>query len=237
MGEAGKRGDPARPASPIGPGLWLAVSAERKMDSAPSGESGSAGAAEHYRAGLAIAERLAAADPTNTEWQRDLSISRSKLGDVAVAAGDLAGAPEHYRAGLAIRERLAAADPTNTGWQRDLSGSRERLGDVAAAAGDLTGAGEHYRAGLAIVRRLTEAQLDVFSPELARSLTSLGVVLTEMGRHDEAQALDRQALTIYLRLHRRQPDRLADDVGNAKRNMVIDLMKFGRTEGETAPRA
>ena len=46
------------------------------------------------------AERRAAADPTNTEWQRDLSISRSKLGDVAVAAGDLAGAAEHYRACL-----------------------------------------------------------------------------------------------------------------------------------------
>jgi hypothetical protein len=78
---------------------------------------------------------------------------------------------------------------------------------------------------------LTEAHLDVFLPELARSLTSLGVVLTELGGHYEAQALDREALTIYLRLHRRQPDRFADDVENAKRNMVIDLMNFGRTEG------
>ena len=39
---------------------------------------------------------------------------------------------------------------------------------------------------------------------------------------------------IYLRLHRRHPDRFADDVENAKRNMVIDLMNFGRTEGEAA---
>jgi hypothetical protein len=96
-----------------------------------------AAAAEHYRADLAIAERLAAADPTNTEWQRDLSVGRNKLGDVAVAAGDQAGAAEHHRAGLAICERLAAADPTNTGWQRDLSIGRNKLGDVAAAAGDL----------------------------------------------------------------------------------------------------
>ena len=41
-------------------------------------------------------------------------------------------------------------------------------------------------------------------------------------------------MTIYLRLHRRHPDRFADDVENAKRNMVIDLMNFGRTEGEAA---
>jgi hypothetical protein len=31
-----------------------------------------------------------------------------------------------------------------------------------------------------------------------------------------------------------RPDRFADDVENAKRNMVIDLMNFGRTEGEAA---
>ncbi|HEX2804873.1 MAG TPA: tetratricopeptide repeat protein [Kineosporiaceae bacterium] len=81
---------------------------------------------------------------------------------------------------------------------------------------------------------MTEAHLDVLLPELARSLTSLGVVLTELGRHDEAQTLDLEALTIYLRLHRRHPDRFAHDVENAKRNTVIDLMNFGRTEGEAA---
>ena len=65
-----------------------------------------------------------------TKWQRDLSISRDNLGDLAVAAGDLAGAGEQYRASLGIAERLAGADPTNTEWQRDLSIKRERLIDL-----------------------------------------------------------------------------------------------------------
>jgi hypothetical protein len=108
-------------------------------------------------------------------WQRDLSISRNKLGDVAVAAGDLAGAGEHYRAAQVIAERLAAADPTNTGWQRDLSISRNKLGD------------------------------------------------------DEALTLDREALAIYLR---RQPERFAADVENAKRNVLVDLVNSGRTDDE-----
>src|SRR5450759_2857350 len=56
--------------------------------------------------------------------------------------------------------------------------------------------------------------------ELARSLTSLGVVLTELRRHDEDKTRNREALTSYVRLHRRHPDRFADDVENAKRNMV-----------------
>ena len=80
-----------------------------------------------YQASLDIAQRLAAADPANTEWQRDLSVSRNKLGDVARAAGDLATARGHYRASLDIRERLAAADPANTEWQRDLEFVRQRI--------------------------------------------------------------------------------------------------------------
>jgi hypothetical protein len=93
----------------------------------------------------ALLERLnqqihdrAAADPTNTGWQRDLSVSHLKVGDVAVAAGDLTAAATAYQAGLDLAVRLAAADPTNTGWQRDLTVSHDRLGDVAVAAGDLT---------------------------------------------------------------------------------------------------
>ena len=79
-----------------------------------------------YQAALDIAGRLAAADPANTGWQRDLSISHNKLGDVAVAAGDLAAARDRYQAALDIRVKLAAADPANTGWQRDLSISHEQ---------------------------------------------------------------------------------------------------------------
>ena len=45
-----------------------------------------------YQASLDIRARLAAADPANTDWQRDLSVSHNKLGDVAAAAGDLTAA-------------------------------------------------------------------------------------------------------------------------------------------------
>jgi hypothetical protein len=40
-----------------------------------------------YRDSLAIAERLAAADRSNTQWQRDLYVSNGKVGDVLVAQG------------------------------------------------------------------------------------------------------------------------------------------------------
>jgi tetratricopeptide (TPR) repeat protein len=77
-------------------------------------------ALKSYQDALAIADRLAKADPGNAGWQRDLSVSQDKVGDVQVAQGDLPAALKSYQDGLAIRDRLAKADPGNAGWQRDL---------------------------------------------------------------------------------------------------------------------
>jgi len=89
------------------------------------------GALSAYRASLAIRERLAAADPGNAGWQRDLSVSHIKLGDVLRAQGDLTGALCAYRATHEILARLAAADPQNAGWQRDLWVSCWRMAMMA----------------------------------------------------------------------------------------------------------
>jgi hypothetical protein len=66
----------------------------------------------------------AAADPANTGWQRDLSVSHDKLGDVAVATGDLPAARTAYQTSLDIAERFTALDPDNARLQRAL---RERI--------------------------------------------------------------------------------------------------------------
>jgi hypothetical protein len=91
-------------------------------------------ARDHYQASLDIAERLAAADSANSGWQRDLSVSHERLGDVAVDAGDLATARDHYQASLDIRERLAAANPANTGWQRDLGFVRQKIHSLTSGS-------------------------------------------------------------------------------------------------------
>src|SRR2546422_5633229 len=60
------------------------------------------GALAAYEEGRAIAERLAALDAGNTQWQHDLSISHDRIGDVRQAQGDLKGALAAYEEGLAI---------------------------------------------------------------------------------------------------------------------------------------
>ena len=71
-----------------------------------------------FHQSLAVAERLAQADPGNAGWQRDLSVSHNKIGDVEVAQGALAAALTSYQASHDIFKRLAQADPGNAGWQQ-----------------------------------------------------------------------------------------------------------------------
>ena len=94
---------------------------------------------------MRISDRLAKADPGNAGWQRDLSVSYNKIGDVLVAQGNLPEALKSFRDGLAIRDRLAKADPGNAGWQRDLSVSYNKIGDVLVAQGNLPEALKAFR--------------------------------------------------------------------------------------------
>jgi tetratricopeptide (TPR) repeat protein len=90
-----------------------------------------ADARRDYEEAHRMAQRLTAGDPSNTEWQRDLSVSYNRLGDVAVAQGQLEEAARSYGEALAIAKKLAAGDPSNTAWQRDVWVSYWRLADLA----------------------------------------------------------------------------------------------------------
>ena len=97
-----------------------------------------------YTQSRAIIERLAARDPANTSWQRELAVAHSQVGVVAQARGDLTAADQAYTQYLAISERLAALDPANTDWQQNLAVAHAGSGDVAQARGDLTAADQAY---------------------------------------------------------------------------------------------
>ena len=149
----------------------------------------------------------AAADPANTGWQRDLSLSHNRLGDVATAAGDLAAAQAAYQASLDTRTRLAAADPANAGWQRDLSVSHSKLGDVAIAAGDLAAARAAYQASLDIFVRLAAADPANagWEHDLAISYERLGDVAIAAGDLAAARAAYQADLDIAARLAAADP--------------------------------
>ena len=90
------------------------------------------GALAAFDEGLTIFRDLAARDPGNAGWARDVSVSLNKVGDVRVAQGDLPGALAAFDESLTIRRDLAARDPGNAGWARDVSVSLDRSATCAS---------------------------------------------------------------------------------------------------------
>ena len=148
--------------------------------------------------GLAIAEKLAALDPGNTEWQRDLSIAYSKVGDILEATGRNDEALAAHRKDLALTEKLVAADPRNAEWQRDLSITFERIGAVLLKIGRRAEAVDAFRRALAI--RETLAAADAGN---ALWQTDLVISLVQVARlGDDPRARLTRALDITQRLDR-----------------------------------
>ncbi|MGO9693212.1 MAG: TIR domain-containing protein [Mycobacterium sp.] len=168
----------------------------------------SASAANLATATLDIFERLAGADPDNPQYQRDLSVSLSGVGDVRVARGDPEGALPAYTRALQIVERLVRADPDNTNYPRDLAFSLERVGDVRVARGDAEGALQAYTRALQIAERLVRADPDNtgYQRDLAFSLIRVAEVRVARGDPDGALQAYTRALDIFERLVRADPD-------------------------------
>jgi tetratricopeptide (TPR) repeat protein len=157
-------------------------------------------ALEAFRASLAIAERLVAADPTNSILQRDLSMRLNKTGDALAAQGKLQVALDHYRRSLAIRERLADGDPSSAELQRDVSMSHDRIGNLLAKQGKVEEGIAELQASLKITIRLVAA--DPANPDWQRDLyasyRNLGLVQERTGNSGEARDMYCRAKSVVV---------------------------------------
>ena len=177
-------------------------------------------ALEAYQKSLANSEKLAAADPGNTELLRDLTIGYEKVGDVLTAFGRHDEALTNYRKELPIMERLLAADSGNAEWQRDLAVTYERLGDVLVKLGRRAEALEAHRKCLAIRERLTAAD-----PGNAQWQGDLIISLFRLaGLGDDSKARLVRALELTQQLDR--AGKLAADQKGWLRLISQELAKF-----------
>jgi tetratricopeptide (TPR) repeat protein len=160
-----------------------------------------------FRNGLEISERMVWDDPRNAEWQRELSVSHSRLGDVQRSQGDLAGALASFRKAMEISERLARQDPSNDEWQRDLNVNHGKLGNVQLTQGDWAGALASFRKAMEISERL--ARQDPINAQWQRDLSlshgKLGNVQLAQGDLTGALASFRKAVEICERLAQHDP--------------------------------
>jgi tetratricopeptide (TPR) repeat protein len=134
---------------------------------------------------LAIAKRLAEQDKSNVDWQRDLSLSYEKVGDVLVAQGKLHEALEAYQQGLAIAKALAEQDPTNAVWQNATAWSRYCVAKVLIRIkdGDRNEARRLVIEGIDIIKRLEhQGALDTNAQDTLNKLNKIATALTSSSR-------------------------------------------------------
>lgn len=86
------------------------------------------GALDRYHRLLDFFERLAQAEPDRSDYQRDLSVSYERLGDLYRALGEGEKAREYFLKALDIAERLAQAEPDRSDYQVDLAVSLAKVG-------------------------------------------------------------------------------------------------------------
>ncbi|MCP4593479.1 MAG: hypothetical protein GY842_22305, partial [bacterium] len=107
-------------------------------------------ARETYEELVRVHAERAEKEPDRADYQRDLSVSFNKLGDLQQAMGEGEAARDLFAMSLQIRERLAAAEPDRADYQRDISVSFERLGDLQQAMGEVEAARDLFAKDLAI---------------------------------------------------------------------------------------
>ena len=88
-----------------------------------------------HRDSLAIRERLAAADPSNTEWQRDLAISHYNLALDYEGQDRITDALHELILGRDIMAALVAIAPGNAQWKRELVQLEHDIARLQAQAG------------------------------------------------------------------------------------------------------
>ena len=93
-----------------------------------------AAAAADYEEGLAITRNLVKQNPGNTQWQRDVFFSLTKIGDLKAQAGDTTAAAGPYSEAVAIARHLADLDPGNPSLLLDVAQGFCKIGDVKLAA-------------------------------------------------------------------------------------------------------
>lgn len=160
---------------------------------------------------LRFYRNLVSSDLANKAWQRDLSVTLNRLGDLALKQSNVDGALRYFTEGKTIRERLFANDPDNPAWHRALAASFSKLGGLAKVQGDLAGAEGCFTESKTIRERLVASDPSnaAWQRDLSTAFSRLGEVALEQDRLGEALHSFAESKAIIARF-------VASDPANAK---------------------
>jgi hypothetical protein len=84
-------------------------------------------ALENYRQSVAIVEQLAAGEPANSSWQRELALGHGRIAMLLVRQGSQREAAAALKQGHAILQRLRQLAPNDAVLPKDVVWFEERL--------------------------------------------------------------------------------------------------------------
>ena len=181
-----------------------------------------------YESALAISQKLAAANPTVSEFQLEVAASHGNLGKMQNASGRLTEAMQSHQAARGIFERLANANPEVTGFQSELASCHTNIGNALMNAGKPAEALAAYESSLALERKLVESNPTEieFQQRQATSFSNLGNAMLATGKPDEAGQCLESALAIrrkHAQAYPKSPE-MASGLGEALNNAArIDV--------------
>jgi tetratricopeptide (TPR) repeat protein len=177
---------------------------------------------ESARAKFAQAAKIAQglSQSGNQDWQRNLSISFGKLGDLESGAGNVDAARTWYQRALDLDKRLAAHDADNRIWQRDLLVSYVKLAELEERSQRFDAARTLYQQSGSLAERLAknasdaQAQHDLFVNHVRR-----GELEERVERLEQARAMYEAA--------RRFAESMPKEDPQAARDLLIGLVRLG----------
>ncbi len=193
-------------------------------------------AADEWHRARLLAQRLAAEDPTNAVWPRQLAWIHLQTGALLFEQADLPASLESFEASRAAYELLTRTDPERVTWRGLLAESLRMIGKIHDLSGEPESAMRLLADSLAVMERLVSEDPTRLSwlPWLARVHDSTGSAHLKHG--DTGSALASYEAARELR------ERLAaaadDDPGpqNALANTLVTIGKVHaqRQEGDLA---
>ena len=183
----------------------LAIPARRALGRLLASHGEVAAGVAMVRSGIAIGERLIAAEPTNAAWQHSIAAARLDLARILLATGQSQQASPEIRTACEVAERLAIKDRGNASWRQlsfDCLLDRSKL---ALALGSAEEARALSGRAVAAARTLASGNAEDDRAELARGLFLLGEAEARLGERAAAERAWRSSLGLWPQPARQRP--------------------------------
>jgi tetratricopeptide (TPR) repeat protein len=161
-----------------------------------------------YEEALNISLDVIRREPDEVRWQRELSWTFNKVGNIRTRLKQFSDALVVYEKGLCIRRYMSSRDDKNTLWKRDIAFSLEKVGEARQRENDAPDAEEAVFEALTIRRALADSDPShtLWARELAGTLQRIGSLKRDLKDAPLAAGFYLAAIDVATRTLQRAPD-------------------------------